>query len=71
MADDDMMQLRKWRDLCKEGRDAQRLVDEHPLFDEHGRTTPERLSEYTRLVQRVRDVERRKDEFLVPYRRVA
>jgi hypothetical protein len=70
MADDDLMQLRKWRDLCQEGRDAQRLVDEHPLFDEQGRTTPERLAEYTRLVQHVRDVERRKDKFLAPYRRV-
>lgn len=63
------MRLRKWRALCKERRDAQHEADEYPLFDERGLTTPERLAEHDRLMDRVRQVQKRMDEFLAPYRK--
>jgi hypothetical protein len=68
MPDDDPMRLRQWRVLCKEGRDAQKEADAYQLFDDRGQTTPERLAEHDRLMDRVKDVQRRKDEFLKPYR---
>jgi hypothetical protein len=58
------MRLRQWRDLCQERRDAQQKVDEYALFDDQGRTTPERLVEHDELMDHVRDVQRRQDEFL-------
>jgi hypothetical protein len=58
------MRLRQWRELCKERRDAQQKADEYPLFDNHGGTTPERLVAHHGLMDRVRDVRRRQDEFL-------
>jgi hypothetical protein len=66
MPDDDRLRLRQWRDLCNERRDAQRNADEYPLFDDQGVTTSERLAEHDRLMDRVRDVQRRQIEFLAP-----
>jgi hypothetical protein len=69
MQADETSRLRQWRDLCQERRDAQQQADEYPLFDDQGRTTAERLIEHDELMDRVRDVQRRQDEFLASLKR--
>jgi hypothetical protein len=68
MTDDDPMRLREWRALCKEGRDAQAKADKYLLFDEHGWTTPERIAQHDQLMDRVKEVHKRKEAFIAPFR---
>jgi hypothetical protein len=63
---DDTMRLRQWRDLCQERRDAQQKADEYPLFDDQGGTTPERRLEHDKLMDHLKDVQRRQNEFFAP-----